>query len=119
MRADQALGAGRARRTACPQRKPREQCRRDRRAERERRQRVPNRDHRGADQPEISGKDGERHRGVIAVGRQGALIEMVLVRAPDGLAARDIEQSFQGWQASTSRRGPVDCTAGGMGGVAA
>jgi hypothetical protein len=30
-------------------------------------------------------------------------------------AARDIEQSLQGWQASTSRRGPVDCTAGGMG----
>lgn len=34
-------------------------------------------------------------------------------------AAREIEQSYQGWQASTSRSGPVGETAGGMGGVAA
>jgi len=34
-------------------------------------------------------------------------------------AARDIEQYFQGWQASTSRSGPVDYTTGGTDGVAA
>jgi hypothetical protein len=34
-------------------------------------------------------------------------------------AARDIEQYFQGWQASTSRSGPVDHLTGGTGGVAA
>ena len=34
-------------------------------------------------------------------------------------AAWDIEQHFQGRQASTSRSGPVDRTTGGKGGVAA
>jgi hypothetical protein len=34
-------------------------------------------------------------------------------------AAREIEQRFQGWQASTSRSGPVARTTGGKGGVAA
>ena len=34
-------------------------------------------------------------------------------------AARDIEEHFQGWQASTSRSGPVDHMTGGPGGVAA
>ena len=34
-------------------------------------------------------------------------------------AAREIEQRSQGWQASTSRSGPVDETIGGTGGVAA
>jgi hypothetical protein len=34
-------------------------------------------------------------------------------------AARDIERTLQGWQASTSRSGPVDHTTGGTGGVAA
>ena len=34
-------------------------------------------------------------------------------------AAREIEQGHQGWQASTSRSGPVDETIGGTGGVAA
>ena len=34
-------------------------------------------------------------------------------------AARDIEQRFQGWQASTSRSGPVGRTTGGTGGAAA
>jgi hypothetical protein len=34
-------------------------------------------------------------------------------------AAREIEQRHQGWQASTSRSGPVVETIGGTGGVAA
>jgi hypothetical protein len=34
-------------------------------------------------------------------------------------AACEIEKSYQGWQASTSRSGPIDETIGGMGGVAA
>jgi hypothetical protein len=34
-------------------------------------------------------------------------------------AAREIEQSYQGWQASTSRSGPIDGTVGGTAGVAA
>jgi len=34
-------------------------------------------------------------------------------------AAREIEQGYQGWQASTSRSGPIDETIGGMGGAAA
>ncbi|HXP77345.1 MAG TPA: hypothetical protein VN823_24640 [Stellaceae bacterium] len=34
-------------------------------------------------------------------------------------AARDIEQRCQGWQASTSRSGPVDAVTGRTGGVAA
>lgn len=34
-------------------------------------------------------------------------------------AAREIEEHLQGWQASTSRSGPVVETIGGTGGVAA
>ncbi len=34
-------------------------------------------------------------------------------------AARELEQSYQGWQASTSRSGPIAEVVGGMGGVAA
>ncbi|MGH7124801.1 MAG: hypothetical protein ACREFI_10545 [Stellaceae bacterium] len=34
-------------------------------------------------------------------------------------AAREIEQHSQGWQASTSRSGPIVGTIGGTGGVAA
>jgi hypothetical protein len=34
-------------------------------------------------------------------------------------AARELEQSYQGWQVSTSRSGPVAETIGGTGGVAA
>ncbi|HXP77928.1 MAG TPA: hypothetical protein VN823_27580 [Stellaceae bacterium] len=34
-------------------------------------------------------------------------------------AAREIEQRYQGWQASTSRSGAIDETVGGTGGVAA
>ncbi len=34
-------------------------------------------------------------------------------------AAREIEQTFQGWQASTSQSGPIVESIGGTGGVAA
>src|SRR5437660_1559769 len=79
-------------RPAATQAQPQEQCRGYSAAKRERGLWVPDRHDSGTNQPEVARENPERHCGVIAVRGEGALIEMPLVRAPDGLAPSDPQQ---------------------------